>query len=66
MSFQPLTRQNTMSSYDTRSLRQSKRMSVTAYYLSMSAKDKDIEISDELARGKELPSVHVLFFCAGS
>lgn len=50
-SFQPITRQNTMSSHDTRSLRQSKRMSVTALYLSMSAKDRDLEISDDLARG---------------
>lgn len=40
-----------MSSHDTRSLRQSKRMSVTALYLSMSAKDRDLEISDDLARG---------------
>lgn len=50
-SFQPITRQNTMSSHDTRSLRQSKRMSVTALYLSMSAKDRDLEISDDLAKG---------------
>jgi hypothetical protein len=50
-SFQPVARQNTMSSHDTRSLRQSKRMSVTALYLSMSAKDRDLEISDDLARG---------------
>lgn len=50
-SFQPVVRQNTMSSHDTRSLRQSKRMSVTALYLSMSAKDRDLEISDDLARG---------------
>jgi len=27
-------------------------MSVTALYLSMSAKDRDLEISDELAKGK--------------
>lgn len=46
-----MTRQNTMSSHDARSMRQSKRMSVTALYLSMSAKEKDLEISDELARG---------------
>lgn len=50
-SFQPVSRQNTMSSHDTRSVRASKRMSVTALYLSMSAKDKDLEISDELAKG---------------
>lgn len=42
-----------MSSHDTRSLRQSKRMSVTALYLSMSAKEKDLEISDELAKAQK-------------
>nr|KMM64499.1 ras-GAP [Coccidioides posadasii RMSCC 3488] len=52
-SFQPMTRQNTMSSHDARSMRQSKRMSVTALYLSMSAKDKDLEISDELAKAQK-------------
>ncbi|EED23906.1 GTPase activating protein Sar1, putative [Talaromyces stipitatus ATCC 10500] len=52
-SFQPVSRQNTMSSHDTRSLRASKRMSVTAFYLSMSAKDKDLEISDDLARAQK-------------
>ncbi|KOS39869.1 hypothetical protein ACN38_g9278 [Penicillium nordicum] len=52
-SFQPVARQNTMSSNDTRSLRQSKRMSVTALYLSMSAKDRDLEISDDLARAQK-------------
>ncbi|PGH01322.1 hypothetical protein AJ79_07959 [Helicocarpus griseus UAMH5409] len=51
-SFQPVSRQNTMSSHDTRSVRQSKRMSVTALYLSMSAKEKDLEISDDLARAQ--------------
>ena len=40
-----------MSSYDGRSMRQSKRYSVTALYLSMSAKDKDLEIEDDLAKG---------------
>ena len=41
-----------MSSHDGgRSLRQSKRYSVTALYLSMSAKEKDMEIDDELAKG---------------
>jgi Ras GTPase-activating-like protein IQGAP2/3 len=40
-----------MSSHETRSMRQSKRISVTALYLSMSAKDKDLEISDDLAKG---------------
>ncbi|EEA27728.1 RasGAP protein [Talaromyces marneffei ATCC 18224] len=52
-SFQPVSRQNTMSSHDTRSVRASKRMSVTALYLSMSAKDKDLEISDELAKAQK-------------
>lgn len=52
-SYQPVTRQNTMSSHaDTRSIRQSKRISVTALYMSMSSRDKDLEISDELAKGK--------------
>ena len=32
-------------------MRQSKRYSVTALYLSMSSKDKDLEIEDDLARG---------------
>lgn len=45
-----------MSSHDARSMRQSKRMSVTALYLSMSAKEKDLEISDELSRGNLLTS----------
>ena len=41
-----------MSSQDGgRSVRQSKRYSVTALYLSMSAKEKDLEIEDDLARG---------------
>ncbi|PGH02943.1 IQ domain-containing protein containing GTPase activating protein [Blastomyces parvus] len=52
-SFHPVSRQNTLSSHhDTRSVRQSKRMSVTALYLSMSAKEKDLEISDDLARAQ--------------
>ncbi|KAL1961260.1 hypothetical protein VTO42DRAFT_3206 [Malbranchea cinnamomea] len=51
-SYQPVSRQNTISSHDTRSLRQSKRMSVTALYLSMSAKEKDLEISDDLAKAQ--------------
>ncbi|KUL90770.1 hypothetical protein ZTR_00364 [Talaromyces verruculosus] len=41
------------SMHDTRSVRASKRMSVTALYLSMSAKDKDLEISDELAKAQK-------------
>jgi hypothetical protein len=54
-SFQPVSRQNTMSSHDgSRSARQSKRYSVTALYLSMSANEKDLEIEDELARGMVL------------
>ncbi|PGH21562.1 hypothetical protein AJ80_03122 [Polytolypa hystricis UAMH7299] len=53
-SFQPVSRQNTMSSHDARSLRQSKRMSVTALYLSMSQKDKDLEISDDLAKAQRV------------
>jgi Ras GTPase-activating-like protein IQGAP2/3 len=34
-----------------RSVRQSKRYSVTALYLSISAKEKDLEIEDDLAKG---------------
>lgn len=49
-SFVPISRQNTVSSHDGRSARQSKRYS-TALYLSMSAKEKDLEIEDDLARG---------------
>ena len=48
----PVSRQNTVSSNDGRSARQSKRYS-TALYLSMSAKEKDLEIEDDLARGME-------------
>lgn len=52
-SFEPVSRQNTFSSHDgSRSLRQSKRVSMTALYVSMSAKDKDLEISDDLARAQ--------------
>ncbi|KAF2819518.1 Rho GTPase activation protein [Ophiobolus disseminans] len=54
-SFVPVSRQNTMSSHDgSRSVRQSKRYSVTALYLSMSAKDKDLEIEDDLARAQKI------------
>lgn len=50
----PMTRQNTSHSQDAgRSARQSKRISVTALYLSMSQKDKDLEIEDDLAKGKQ-------------
>jgi Ras GTPase-activating-like protein IQGAP2/3 len=54
-SFVPVSRQNTMSSLEGSRLsmaRQSKRHSVTALYLSMSAKDKDLEIEDDLAKGQ--------------
>lgn len=52
-SFEPVSRQNTYSSHDgARSLRQSKRVSMTALYASMSAKDKDLEISDDLAKAQ--------------
>lgn len=48
----PVSRQNTVSSNDGRSVRQSKRFS-HALYLSMSAtKEKDLEIADDLARGE--------------
>ena len=54
-SFQPLSRQNTMSSYDgSRSARQSKRYSMSALYMSMSANEGDLEIEDELAKGTVL------------
>lgn len=59
-SFVPVTRQNTMGSQDgTRSMRASKRHSVTALYLSMNANQKDLEIDDDLARGliEKLPLV---------
>ena len=48
---QPISRQNTMSSYDgSRSARQSKRYSMSALYLSI-ANEADLEIEDELAKG---------------
>ncbi|KAI5293018.1 glyceraldehyde-3-phosphate dehydrogenase 1, partial [Ascosphaera acerosa] len=49
-----VSRTNTLSSsqHDGRSVRQSKRMSVTALYLSMSSKEKDLEISDDLAKAQ--------------
>lgn len=52
-SFAPVSRQNTISSHDGRSARQSKRYS-TALYLSMSAKEKDLEIEDDLARAQKV------------
>ncbi|KAI1812442.1 GTPase [Poronia punctata] len=54
-SFQPISRQNTMSSYDgTRSARQSKRYSMSALYMSMSANDGEFEIDDELAKAQKV------------
>ena len=51
-SFQPISRQNTMSSYDgSRSARQSKRYSMSALYMSMSANESDLVIEDDLAKG---------------
>ena len=49
----PVTRQNTMTSQDGRSIRQSKRFSVSALYMSMSANEKDGEIDDELAKAQK-------------
>ncbi|KAK6543176.1 glyceraldehyde-3-phosphate dehydrogenase 1 [Orbilia ellipsospora] len=55
-SFAPVTRQNTMSSTDgpPKSIRQSKRYSITTLYMSMSAAEKDIEIEDELAKAQKV------------
>jgi Ras GTPase-activating-like protein IQGAP2/3 len=55
----PVSRQNTIGSSEggTRSVRASKRYSVTALYLSMSAQDRDLEIEDELARGWSFASL---------
>jgi len=54
-SFQPVSRTNTnMSSHEgsgARSVRQSKRYSMTTLYLSMSAQKEDLEIEDDLAKG---------------
>lgn len=53
-SYVPVTRQNTMSSQDgSRSMRTSKRYSVTALYLSMNANQRDLEIEDDLARAQK-------------
>ncbi|KAK3724385.1 RasGAP protein [Vermiconidia calcicola] len=53
-SYVPITRQNTMSSQDgSRSMRASKRYSVTALYLSMNANQRDMEIEDDLARAQK-------------
>ena len=56
-SFVPISRQNTMASQESssRSMRASKRFSVTALYMSMNASQKDLEIEDDLARGKSSP-----------
>ncbi|MCJ1320668.1 glyceraldehyde-3-phosphate dehydrogenase 1 [Xylographa vitiligo] len=43
-----------MNSHEGRSARQSKRLSYTALYLSMSQKDKDLEIEDDLARAQKV------------
>ena len=49
----PVSRHNTMTSQDgSRSMRASKRYSVTALYLSMNANQRDLEIEDDLARGE--------------
>ncbi|OBT47995.1 hypothetical protein VE00_01666 [Pseudogymnoascus sp. WSF 3629] len=56
-SFQPVSRQNTMSSVNdgSRSARQSKRYSsVTALYMSMSANERDLEIEDDLAKAQKI------------
>lgn len=46
-----------MSSYDgSRSARQSKRYSMSALYMSMSANDSDLVIEDDLAKG-----MHIVF-----
>ena len=52
-----MARQNTRSSHDgSRSTRTSKRYSVTALYLSMNQNHRELEIEDDLARGKAPPS----------
>ncbi|KAL1899205.1 RasGAP protein [Sporothrix stenoceras] len=44
-----------MSSYDgTRSARQSKRISMSALYMSMSAQENDLEIEDDLAKAQKI------------
>ena len=53
-SYVTMNRQNTMSSQDgSRSMRASKRYSMTALYLSMNANQKDLEIEDDLARAQK-------------
>ncbi|CAN8105212.1 unnamed protein product [Discula destructiva] len=52
---QPLSRQNTMSSYNgSNSARQSKRYSMSALYMSMTAQETDLEIEDELAKAQKI------------
>ncbi|KAL2210871.1 GTPase activating protein [Sarocladium strictum] len=52
---QQLSRQNTMSSYDgSRSARQSKRYSMSALYMSMSANEGDLQIEDDLAKAQKI------------
>lgn len=47
-----------MSSHDGgRSVRQSKRYSMTTLYMSMSANEKDLEIEDDLAKGRRFRSI---------
>lgn len=48
-----------MSSYDgSRSARQSKRYSMSALYMSMSANEGEMQIEDDLAKGRfALPSI---------
>ena len=42
-----------MTSNDGRSIRQSKRYSVTAYYMSMSANEREGDIDDDLAKAQK-------------
>lgn len=54
-----------MSSYDgSRSARQSKRYSMSALYMSMSANDKELEIEDDLAKGSR--SHFIVTLCPNS
>ncbi len=54
-----------MSSYDgSRSARQSKRYSMSALYMSMSANESDLVIEDDLAKGKN-PLVAASFINIG-
>jgi hypothetical protein len=52
-----------MSSYDgSRSARQSKRYSMSALYMSMSANEGDLQIEDDLAKGTSLGGSIVTFY----